>query len=63
LALLDLLWAFVEAQTTVRLARPLEKAVKVFDEHLRNWPLTEYDKKRVGTACLNILITTEKNIR
>ncbi|KAK5047440.1 hypothetical protein LTR84_006536 [Exophiala bonariae] len=63
LALLDLLWAFVEAQTTVRLARPLEKVVKIFNEHLRNWPHTEYDKKRVGSACLNILITTEKCVR
>lgn len=55
LAMLDLLWSFVEAQATVRLARPLENAIKIFNEHLRNWPLKDYDKKRVRATCLAYL--------
>lgn len=59
LALLDLLWASVEAQTTVCLARPLEKATKVFEDHLKGRVPTEFDRKRVCPSSLNILDTSE----
>lgn len=51
LALFDLLWAMVEAQTSVQLTQPLQKAIKVFDEHLRARTPTEYDGKRVCASC------------
>lgn len=51
LALFDLLWATVEAQTSVRLTQPLEKAIKVFNEHLRGKTPTEYDRERVRASC------------
>jgi hypothetical protein len=47
LALLDLLLASVEMYSTVRLANPLERAVSVFNEHLRDRAIEEYDKQTV----------------
>jgi hypothetical protein len=47
LAVFDLLSASVEAFSTVRLAYPLAKAVSVFNEHLQDKAVGEYDKQRV----------------
>lgn len=57
LALFDLLWAKVEALSTVLFTQALRKAVKVFEEHLRGRDPADYDSKRVcwsHTECIGI---------
>ncbi|EXJ86689.1 hypothetical protein A1O3_03642 [Capronia epimyces CBS 606.96] len=52
LALFDLLWASVEVSSTVRLADPLAKAIGVFNEHLRDRAVEDYDKQTAYLAVI-----------